>query len=176
VSAIAVVLAVAPATASAAGLIAAYEQYVTGSGFEIRIVNAATGAQVAVPAGVNTPDDELHPALSADGRYLVFTRMKLQPKLNGDIVPPTLRTLQWVDRQTGTITQIANGGVGPVFTSKTTTSSTLTWGTVPSEPPPGTTFGLAEGRVLMALTTGFPLKPASKAISPPTSGMPMQLP
>ena len=76
-SAIAVALAVAPATTSAAGLIAAYERYVTGSGFEIRLVNAATGAQVAVPAGVNTPDDELHPALSADGRYLAFTRMKL---------------------------------------------------------------------------------------------------
>ena len=57
----------APVTASAAGLIAAYEQYVTGKGFEIRIVNAATGTQISVPAGVNTPDDELHPALSADG-------------------------------------------------------------------------------------------------------------
>ena len=146
----------APVTASAAGLIAAYEQYVTGKGFEIKIVNAATGTQISVSAGVNTADDELHPALSGDGRYLVFTRMKLQPKLNGDIVPPTVRTLQWVDRQTGTITQLnSSGGIGPVFTSKTATSSTLTWGIVPSEPPAGQTFGTAEGQVAVALTTGL---------------------
>ena len=154
-AALAVGFLLAPATASAAGLIAAYEQYVTGQGFEIRIVNAATGAQISVPAGVNTPDDELHPALSADGRYLVFTRMKLQPKLNGDIVPPTLRTLQWVDRETGTITQLNSGGIGPVFTSKTATSSALTWGIVPIEPPPGQTFGTAEGQVAVAQTTGL---------------------
>ena len=49
----------APVTASAAGLIAAYEQYVTGQGFDIRMVNAATGTQISVPAGVNTPDDDI---------------------------------------------------------------------------------------------------------------------
>jgi hypothetical protein len=136
-SAIAVVLALAPATASAAGLIAAYEQYVTGKGFDIRIVNAATGAQIAVPAGVNTNDDELHPALSADGRSLVFTRMTLLPKLNGDIVPPAQRTLIWVDRQTGASQAINGGagGTGAVYSSKTTTSSTLAWGHRPSDVP-----------------------------------------
>ena len=46
-AAIAAAFVLAPATASAAGLIAAYEEYVTGQGFEIRIVNAATGAQLA---------------------------------------------------------------------------------------------------------------------------------
>jgi hypothetical protein len=102
--------------ADAAGLVAAYDRYVSGQGFEIRLVNVSTGAAVTVPAGVNTADDELHPALSANGRFLVFTRMKLQPKLNGDIVPPALRTLQWVDRQTGQITQL-NAGIPP-FTCK----------------------------------------------------------
>ena len=71
--------ALAPATADAA-LIAAYDRYVTGSGFQIGLVNAATGAAIALPAGVNTPDDELHPTLSPDGRYLVFMRTKLLPE------------------------------------------------------------------------------------------------
>ena len=136
-AAIAAGFLLAPATASAAGLIAAYEQYVTGKGFEIRLVNAATGTQIAVPAGVNTNDDELHPALSADGRSLVFTRMRLQPKLNGDIVPPAERSLIWVDRQTGATQAIngGSGGTGAVYTSKTTTSSSLAWGHRPSDVP-----------------------------------------
>jgi hypothetical protein len=141
------VLAFAPATASAAGLIAAYDKYVTGQGFQIGLVNVATGAAIAVPAGVNTADDELHPALSADGRSLVFTRMKLLPKLNGDIVPPTQRTLIWVDRQTGA-SQAFNGGAGgtgAVYTSMTSTSSTLAWGLVPEPPRFDTTTFDAEG-------------------------------
>ena len=32
-------------------------------------------------------------------RYLLFERMQLLPKLNGDIVPPTERTLFMLDRQ-----------------------------------------------------------------------------
>ena len=47
-------LACAPATAPAAGLVAAYDRYVTGKGFEIGLVNAPTGATLALPAGVNT--------------------------------------------------------------------------------------------------------------------------
>lgn len=73
--ALAIAAALVPATADAAGLIAAYDRYETGKGFEIGLVNVSTGATVPVPATVNTTDDELHPALSADGRYLVFTRM-----------------------------------------------------------------------------------------------------
>ena len=95
------VLALAPATASAAGLVAAYDRYVTGKGFEIGLVNALTGATLALPAGVNTNDDELHPTLTPDGRYLVFMRTKLLPKLNGDIVPPEARTLFVADRESG---------------------------------------------------------------------------
>jgi hypothetical protein len=129
---IAAAAALTPATASAAGLIAAYDTYVPGKGFEIGLKNAQTGANIALPAAVNTTEDELHPALSADGRYLAFTRMRLQPKLNGDIVPPAERSVFWLDRQTGTLTPQTggNGGAGPVFTSRnsTTASFQLSWG------------------------------------------------
>jgi hypothetical protein len=113
-------LVLAP-SASAAELLAAYDSYVTGKGFEIGVVNAATGAARSLPAGVNTTDDELHPALSPDGRFLVFTRMKLLPKLNGDIVPPTARSLIHVDLQTGATTNLGHA-TGPVFTRHGTTT------------------------------------------------------
>jgi WD40-like Beta Propeller Repeat len=127
--AVAASLALAPATASAAGLVAAYDRYVTGKGFEIGLVNALTGATLALPAGVNTNDDELHPTLTPDGRYLVFMRTKLLPKLNGDIVPPAERTLFVADRQAGTVTSLARTGAGPVFSS----GSALGWGVRPFE-------------------------------------------
>lgn len=126
-SAVVAALACAPASASAAGLIAAYDRYVTGQGFEIGLVNAATGAAIALPAGVNTTDDELHPTLTPDGRYLVFMRTKLLPKLNGDIVPPASRTLFVVDRQAGTVTSLNQTGAGAVFAS----GSLLGWGIRP---------------------------------------------
>ena len=87
------------------------------SGFQIGLVNAATGATIALPAGVNTRDDELHPTLTPDGRYLVFMRTKLLPKLNGDIVPPEARTLFIADRETGTVATLSQTGAGPVFAS-----------------------------------------------------------
>ena len=63
-------LALAPATANAAGLIAAYDHYVPGKGFEIGLKDAARPARTLSPARqVSTPhDDEMHPALSRDGR------------------------------------------------------------------------------------------------------------
>jgi len=124
--------AAAPAGAPAAGLIAAYDRYETGKGFEIGLVNASTGSRLAVPAGVNTTDDELHPSLSVDGRYLVWVRMRLLPKLNGDIVVPSERTLFMLDRQTGVITTMATGNgapAGPAFANRT--NRTLTWGVRP---------------------------------------------
>ncbi len=124
-------LGLGPASASAAGLIAAYDRYVTGSGFQIGLVNAATGTAIALPAGVNTPDDELHPTLSSDGRYLVFMRTKLLPKLNGDIVPPEVRTLFIADRQTGTVQSLSQTGAGPVFGPP----GRLGWGIRPSQVP-----------------------------------------
>ena len=56
-------------------------------------MNASTGTRLTLPAGVNTTDDELHPSLSVDGRYLVWMRTRLLPKLNGDIPAPSERTL-----------------------------------------------------------------------------------
>ena len=143
----------APATASAAGLIAAYEEYVTGQGFEIRIVNAATGAQLPVPAGVNTPADELHPALSPDGSSLVFSRMQLQPKLNGDIVPPTNRNIFWVNRAAGNPQPAGFQATGAVYTSRTATSTSFATGLVPR--PTGGPF--PEGSMLVATRHDVPV-------------------
>jgi hypothetical protein len=124
--------AAAPAGAPAAGLIAAYDRYETGKGFEIGLLNASTGSRLTLPAGVNTTDDELHPSLSVDGRYLVWMRTRLLPKLNGDIPVPSDRTLLMLDRQTGVITTMATGNgtpAGPAFANRT--SRTLTWGVRP---------------------------------------------
>jgi hypothetical protein len=56
--------------------LAAVEVHPPGSrqDFDIEVVNAATGAQVSLPAGVNTTADELHPSISGDGGRLVFER------------------------------------------------------------------------------------------------------
>jgi hypothetical protein len=127
-------LGVAPAAANAAGLIAAYDHYVPGKGFEIGLKDAQTGAALNLPAGVNTNDDEVHPALSRDGRYIVFTRMRLLPGLSGDFVPPENRTLHRVDRQTGAVAQINAGKVaGPSFVqgrnpTNGSITNTLSWG------------------------------------------------
>ena len=104
----------------------------TGQGFEIGLVNASTGTRLTVPAGVNTTDDELHPSLSVDGRYLVWMRTRLLPKLNGDIPVPSERTLLMLDRQTGIITTMATGNgapAGPAFANRA--NRTLTWGVRP---------------------------------------------
>jgi hypothetical protein len=129
----AVVLAVAlPATASAAGLVAAFDRYETGKGFEIGLVNVSTGASIPVAAGVNTTADELHPSLSRDGRYMLFERMQLLPKLNGDIVPPTQRTVFMLDRQTGIITSLATGDGAPAGASFAHRATrTVVWGVQP---------------------------------------------
>lgn len=135
----AVAAMLAPATASAAGLIAAYERYQPGNGFEIGLVNAQTGAAITLPAGVNTPADELHPALSRDGRLLVFERMTLLPNLSGDFLPPEQRTMHQLNRQTGVVTQISSGTIaGPAFIRGTvpsnpgTFSDSLSWGNRPA--------------------------------------------
>jgi hypothetical protein len=156
----ALVLAAAlPASASAAGLIAAFDSYETGKGFEIGLVNASTGAKLTLPTGVNTAADELHPALSIDGRYLLFERMQLLPKLNGDIVPPTDRTLFMLDRQTAIITTLATGNgapAGPTFARRNT--RTVAWGVAPHS----TTCCIMKFQAVstdntIAGSTGFPL-------------------
>jgi hypothetical protein len=138
--AVGALLAFAP-SAQAAELLAAYEHYVPGQGFQIGLVNASTGEARTLPAGVNTTDDELHPTLSPDGRYLAFTRMRLLPKLNGDVAVPAQRTVVLVDLQARQIVPFAAGvgGAGPNFMRHgiATTLAELAWGITPvAENPP----------------------------------------
>lgn len=42
--------------------------------FDIAVLNASTGARVALPAGTNTTADETHPSITIDGRRLAFER------------------------------------------------------------------------------------------------------
>jgi WD40-like Beta Propeller Repeat len=42
---------------------------------DIAIVNASTGVRQALPSGVNTADNELHPSITPDGKRLVFQRL-----------------------------------------------------------------------------------------------------
>jgi hypothetical protein len=166
-----------PASAPAAGLIAAYDRYETGKGFEIGLANASTGTKLTVPPGVNTAADELHPALSSDGRYMLFERMQLLPKLNGDIVPPTERTLFMLDRQTGVITTLETGNgapAGPTFAVRPT--RTVVWGVAPHS----TTcciakFQAVSGDNTISGSTGFPLgfvpPPAGQLLDGTHAGM-----
>jgi hypothetical protein len=64
------------AAVARADVFAAVEVQPPGSrqDFDIEVVDAATGAQVPLPAGVNTTADELHPSISTDGSRLVFER------------------------------------------------------------------------------------------------------
>ena len=150
--------ALAPTTASA-GLMAAYERYEPGKGFEIGLVNVATGAAIALPAGVNTADDELHPALSRDGRFLYFARMRLLPSLSGDILPPDTRTIHRMDRQSGTVTQVNSGRVaGPAVVR----------GIVPTTGNPTDTLSYAFGPLAVTaratfVSTHYPLDGAGNA-------------
>src|SRR5205085_9907007 len=111
----------APAAASGAtSLIAAYDKYVPGDGFDIKLVDIGTGLEIPLPAGVNTTADEIHPAMTPAGRFLVFTRMQLDPQPNGDVVPPSGRTLVMVDRSSGDLRAPLSGedlaGTGATIT------------------------------------------------------------
>jgi hypothetical protein len=122
VLALAVACLCAPAAASAAtSLIAAYDKYVPGQGFEIKLVDVGTGLEIPLPPGVNTADDEIHPAMTPGGRFLLFTRMHLAPQVNGDVVPPSSRSLMMVDRTTGEIRAPLSGedlaGTGATITA-----------------------------------------------------------
>jgi hypothetical protein len=151
-------LACAGQASAATSLIAAYDKFVPGQGFDIGLIDLGTGANIAVPAGVNTTDDELHPALTPNGRFLFFTRMKVTPRLDGTVVPPSSRTLVKVDRQSGqtsvpipgedasgagaTVTPGASArlayGVRPPFPRASTALARIV--TVGSAQPPGFAF------------------------------------
>ena len=44
------------------------------SDVDVGLIDASTDARLALPASVNTPADEDHPSISADGRRLAFER------------------------------------------------------------------------------------------------------
>jgi hypothetical protein len=151
-------LALAP-PARADELELAYDYYQAGQGFQIGL-KAQDGAAIPLPAGVNTDDDELHPALSPDGHFLVFTRMKLLPKLNGDIPVPAARSLVWVDLQAGQILAFPGGagGAGATFTPRGS-GTDFAWGVAPD----GTSF--TDGNTLAGRVAG--------GSQPPSGAFPM---
>ena len=94
---------------------------------------------------------------------MLFERMQLLPKLNGDIVPPAERTLFMLDRQTGIITTLATGNgaaAGPTFANRA--SRTVTWGVAPHS----TTCCILKSR-RSAATTRSPAPPGSRLASCP---------
>ena len=44
------------------------------SDIDVGLIDASTDVQLTLPASVNTPADEDHPSISADGRRLAFER------------------------------------------------------------------------------------------------------
>ena len=154
-----------PAGADGRALIAAYDRYQQGSGFQIGLVNLSTGATISLPAGVNTAADELHPTLSPDGRFLAFMRTTLLPKLNGDIVPPASRSVVIVDRTTGT-TRTVGDAAGPELRVSSGTLH-LAWGVRP--------FLDAQSRTIASrhatVANGDPGAGASDLGRPPTGGV-----
>lgn len=167
-----IALAGAAPAGAATSVIAAYEKYVPGQGFEIGLVDTGTGAALPVPAGVNTAADELHPALSADGRWLVFSRMTLTPQLNGNVVPPAARSILRVDRTT-TVEPVvlASGGAGPTYTAL----NRVSWGRRQVADPTGS-GGNQENDDLFGFATLAGDAPSAVAVNtnPPFGVIPTQ--
>jgi hypothetical protein len=104
VSRLVIVLAAAialafPATGQA-DLLAAYERPTASAQLDIALVNASTGASVAVPAGVNTPAREFHPSLSPDARRLTFVRQTFELR-GSDQIFQAVNRIHVVDLRTG---------------------------------------------------------------------------
>ena len=143
------VMTMAPAAraSGATSLVAAYDRYVGGAkGFDIGLVDLGTGQAIALPASVNTADDELHPTLSPDGRFLLFMRTQVRPLINGNVIPPGNRKVVMVDRNTGqTISPPfsdgtpVDGGAGPSLDGPTGSLLQLAFGLRPHNPRSGLT-------------------------------------
>lgn len=96
-AAAAIVLASLAAAPARAEIFATFTQGTPGPD-DLRSVNVTTGADEALPAGVNDPaGDDQHPALSPNRRYLVFVRFNAGS-----------RRVLMVDRTTGQIADLFN--------------------------------------------------------------------
>src|SRR4051794_25719064 len=88
-----------PATVHA-DLLAAYERVTTGAQLDIALVNASTGAAVALPPGVNTTAREFHPSLSPDARRLTFVRQTFELR-GSDQILQAVNRIHVVDLRSG---------------------------------------------------------------------------
>jgi hypothetical protein len=71
---LAIALALLLPGAARADLLAAVQVTGPDGSADIAVMNAATGARLALPAGINTAAQELHPSIATDGKRLVFLR------------------------------------------------------------------------------------------------------
>jgi hypothetical protein len=68
-------VACASASVARADVIAVTDNFISASeGTDIALINTSTVADMPLPAGINTTDNESHPSISADGKKLVFER------------------------------------------------------------------------------------------------------
>jgi hypothetical protein len=88
-----------PATARA-DLLAAYDRVTSAGQLDIALINASTGAPVALPAGVNTAAREFHPSLSPDARRLTFVRQTFERR-GSDQILQAVNRIHVVDLRTG---------------------------------------------------------------------------
>ena len=96
---VAVLALLVPGSASA-DIIAAVQVTGPDGSPDIAVMNATTGERAALPAGINTAAQELHPSISKDGKRLVFLRL--------DPVAGTRRVIV-LDTSTGQTADLFNG-------------------------------------------------------------------
>jgi hypothetical protein len=94
------VLALLVPGAASADIIAAVQVTGPDGSPDIAVMNATTGERAALPAGINTAAQELHPSISKDGKRLVFLRL--------DPVAGTRRVIV-LDTSTGQTADLFNG-------------------------------------------------------------------
>jgi hypothetical protein len=123
----------------------------SGSGQDIAVMNASTGARVALPAVVNSADTELDPSINLDGRRLLFRRTSAAG----------VNRLLMVDLVTGASADVFTGlevSQNPIFGSAITGNGSLVFTGRRFSPP---ILGLSFPRVFLTDVSGFPNGPFS---------------